>query len=233
MESFIEFVTDSRIIDCICRKRVSEAQKRHNFHHQQSLSKEVKFPQPNNDIYRLTPPRRQWKHLGANGRYIELSNGKKQLITTYDRNFKSLLWTINKDIRSKNKVAYLVELNNFICTVKQKVIDKDYVLSSPRVIPIFKKKENDGKSECRPICLFENLYDSVIISLANKYLSKIFDKYFYEDSLAFRPRRIFHGRIVTTFHHDAITLISEYLSKLYTKDALWHSKNVFVNRRIY
>ena len=28
MESFIEFVTDSRIIDCICRKRVSEAQKR-------------------------------------------------------------------------------------------------------------------------------------------------------------------------------------------------------------
>ena len=102
MESFIEFVTDSRIIDCICRKRVSEAQKRHKFHHQQSLSKDVKCPQPNNEIFKLTPPRRQWKHLGANGRYIEVSNGKKQLITTYDRNLKSLLWTINKDRRNNN-----------------------------------------------------------------------------------------------------------------------------------
>ena len=213
MESFIEFVTDSRIIDCICRKRVSEAQKRHKFHHQQSLSKDVKCPQPNNEIFKLTPPRRQWKHLGANGRYIEVSNGKKQLITTYDRNLKSLLWTINKDRRTNNEAAYLVALNDFICKVQQKVVDKDYVLSSPRVIPIFKKKRNDGKSECRPICLFENLYDSVIISLANKYLSNIFDKYFYEDSLAFRPKRMFHGKIVTTFHHDAIALISEYLSK--------------------
>ena len=213
MESFIEFLTDSRIIDCICRKRVSEAQKRHKFHHQQSLSKDVKYIQPDNEIYKLTPPRREWKHLGANGRYIKLSNGKKQLITTYDRNLKSLLWTINEDRRTNKDAAYLVALNDFICTVKQKAVDKDYSLSSPRVIPIIKKKRKDGKSECRPICLFENLYDSVIISLANKYLSKMFDKYFYEDSLAFRPKRLFHGKIVTTSHHDAVKLISEYLSK--------------------
>ena len=31
--------------------------------------------------------------------------------------------------------------------------------------------------------------------------------------MAFRPKRMFHGKIVTTFHHDAIALISEYLSK--------------------
>lgn len=213
MESFAEFVTDVRIIDCICRKRVSEAQKRHKLHHQKSLSKGVKYIQPSNEIYNLTPPRREWKHLGANGRYIELSNGKKQLITTYDRNLKSLLWTINEDRRTNKETPYLVALNNFISTVKQKAVDKDYSISSPRVIPIFKKKRKDGKSECRPICLFENLCDSVIISLANKYLSKIFDKYFYEDSLAFRPKRMFHGKIVTTCHHDAVTLISEYLSK--------------------
>lgn len=131
MESFAEFVTDVRIIDCICRKRVSEAQKRHKLHHQKSLSKGVKYVQPSNEIYNLTPPRREWKHLGANGRYIELSNGKKQLITTYDRNLKSLLWTINEDRRTNKETPYLVALNNFISTVKQKAVDKDYSLSSP------------------------------------------------------------------------------------------------------
>ena len=31
--------------------------------------------------------------------------------------------------------------------------------------------------------------------------------------MAFRPKRMFHEKKVTTFHHDAIALISEYLSK--------------------
>ena len=68
--------------------------------------------------------------------------------------------------------------------------------------------------------MFEDLSDSIIINLANKYLSRLFDKYFYENSLAFRPKRPFQGKYTTTFHHDAIALISQYMS-------------IMKNRRIY
>lgn len=71
-----------------------------------------------------------------------------------------------------------------------------------------------GPDEYRPICVFSDLYDAVIIILANRYLAQLFDGYFYEDSLAFRPRRLFHGRNTTTFHHEAITLVEQYLERV-------------------
>ena len=82
---------------------------------------------------------------------------------------------------------------------------------------IFKKKKKDAPDEYRPICLFSNLYDAVIIILANRYLSRLFDGSFYEDSLAFRPKRMFHGKETTTFHHEAIKLVTDYLERVKKK----------------
>ena len=221
MESFVEFLTDERIIECVCRKRVSEASKRHEYHHKRMLSKDSELPKVSHNVFKLTPPRRRWKRLGDKGRYVILPDGHRQLLTTFDRNLKSLMWTIKGDVKSSKQEHYLEELYNFIATVKSKVADKQFTLSSPRVVPIFKKRGSHGApDEYRPICLFEDLSDSIIINLANKYLSRLFDKYFYENSLAFRPKRLFQGKYTTTFHHDAIALISQYMSTM-------------KNRRIY
>lgn len=69
----------------------------------------------------------------------------------------------------------------------------------------------DGKIECRPISIFKSYKDRVILSLANKYLTILFDNFFDEDSLAFRAKRNYHThRNYFTTHHDAIDRILEF-----------------------
>jgi len=62
----------------------------------------------------------------------------------------------------------------------------------------------------------------VILILANKYLTALFNDLFYEESLAFRSRRIYHGKDCITSHHDAIDRIKEYRIK-------WEKKGLHVS----
>lgn len=221
MESFEEFVTDEMIIECVCRKRTAEAAKRHDAHHNHAISLDSEVPEAKHKVYKMTPPRREWIQLGERGRYATSARGAKQTISTVDRTYKSCLWTIERDIINGVDKPYLRVLKGFIGEVRSKIQDPNYKIGSPKTIPIFKKKSKTGGSdEYRPICLFSNLSDAIIIILANRYLSRLFDRYFYEDSLAFRPKRWFHGKETTTFHHEAIKLVTEYLE---------HVKN----RRVY
>lgn len=214
MEPFESFVTDQMIIECVCRKRTAEAARRHDAHHNHAISSDAKVPEVKHIIYKLTPPRREWIQLGERGRLTKTADGTKQTISTADRTYKSCLWTIERDVRNGVDKPYLRELNAFITGVKQRIQDPNYAIATPKTIPIFKKKKKEAPDEYRPICLFSDLYDSVIIILANRYLSRLFDQYFYEDSLAFRPERKFHGRVTTTFHHEAIALVTDYLEKV-------------------
>lgn len=212
MESFEEFVTDELIIECVCRKRTAEAAKRHDLHHNHAISSDSEVPEAKHRVYQMTPPRREWIQLGERGRYVTFIGGTKQTISTVDRTYKSCLWTIEHDRKNGVDKPYLHVLEEFLEEVKSKILDPNYKIGSPKTIPIFKKKsKTGGPDEYRPICLFSNLSDAIIIILANRYLSRLFDRYFYEDSLAFRPKRVFHGKETTTFHHEAIKLVTDYL----------------------
>lgn len=211
MVSFERFVTDQKIIECVCRKRAAEASKRHKAHHKHSISLDFEVPEVNNKVYQLTPPRKDWIKLSERRRFMSLDEKVKQTIPTADRTYKSCLWTIERDRKNGVDKPYLRELEAFIDGVKERIRNSEYTIEAPIIIPIFKKKKKDAPDEYRPICLFSNLYDSVIIILANQYLSRIFDGFFYEDSLAFRPKRSFHGTETTTCHHDAIKLVKDYL----------------------
>lgn len=214
MESFEEYVTDELIIECVCRKRTAEAAKRHDAHHNHAISSDSEVPAAKNKIYKMTPPRREWIQLGEQGRFVHSAGTKKQTISTVDRTYKSCLWTIDRDRKKGVDKPYLRELNDFIEGVKVRIQDPGYFINAPKTIPIFKKKKKDAPDEYRPICLFSNLYDAIIIILANRYLSRLFDCFFYEDSLAFRPKRRFHGKETTTFHHEAIKLVTDYLERV-------------------
>ena len=218
MESFEDFVTDQMIIECVCRKRAAEASKRHDAHHNHSISSDSAIPEVRQLVYRLTPPRKNWIQLGEKGRLVPSFDGTRQTIPTAERTYRSCLWTIERDRRNGADKQYLKELNVFIEGVKSRIQDPDYSIKTPKTIPIFKKKKKDAPDEYRPICLFSNLYDAIIVILANRYLSRLFDGYFYEDSLAFRPNRMFHGRETTTFHHEAIALILQYLTRAKNKN---------------
>lgn len=214
MESFEDFVTDQMIIECVCRKRTAEAAKRHDAHHNHAISSDSEVPEVKHSVYLLTPPRREWIHLGERGRFVPSRGEARQTVSTADRTFKSCMWTIERDRKNGVDKPYLRELEAFIEGVRIRIQDPNYIIRTPKTIPIFKKKKEGAPNEYRPICVFCNLYDSIIIILANRYLSRLFDRYFYEDSLAFRPKRMFHGRETTTFHHDAIKLVTDYLERV-------------------
>lgn len=214
MESFEKYVTERMIIECVCRKRVTEAAKRHDAHHKHAISSDFSVPDVKHLVYRMTPPRRQWIKLGEKGRFTSSAGDCKQTISTADRSLRSCLWTIERDIRNGEDKPYLRELHAFVEGVMARINDPNYAIHTPRTIPIFKKREKGAPDEYRPICMFYDLYDSVIIILANRYLSKLFDGFFYEDSLAFRPKRMFHGKETTTFHHEAIALMEDYLERV-------------------
>ena len=214
MESFEEYVTEHRIIECVCRKRVSEANKRHEAHHRHAISLDWNIPEKKHKVYQLTPPRRQWIQLGERGRLVPSASLGKQTISTADRTYRSCLWTIERDMKMGEDKPYLKELSAFVSEVMNRIRDPHYVISTPETIPIFKKRKKEAPDEYRPICLFSDLCDAIIIILANRYLSRLFDNLFYEDSLAFRPKRVFHGKNTTTFHHEAISLVLEYLERV-------------------
>ena len=221
MEPFEVFVTDKMIIECVCRKRASEAAKRHDAHHSHAISSDSEVPEVRHSVYKMTPPRRKWIQLGERGRLAKTSGITKQTISTFDRTFKSCLWTIERDRKQGREEPYLRELEGFISGIRSRIQDPHYTINTPITVPIFKKKKTEAPDEYRPISLFSNLYDAIIIILANRYLSRLFDVYFYENSLAFRPSRIFHGNKTTTFHHDAIKLVTSYIDR--NKD-----RNVYV-----
>lgn len=217
MESFVEFVTDERVIECVCRIRASVAAKRHDAHHRHLISSDSKIPIISHDVYRLTPSRRKWVRLGEKYRFLSDSESKRQTISTLDRTYYSVLLTIKRDLKEAPDASYLLTLKEFLSDIKNRIKDASYVIKPPQTIPILKKRVKDGLDEYRPICVFNDIYDSIIVVLANRYLSKLFDNYFYEDSLAFRPKRLFHGEKIFTSHHDAIRLILNYLNRIGNK----------------
>lgn len=219
MESFEVFVTDRLIIECVCRKRASEACKLHDVHHNHAISSDYPVHGARHPVYHLTPPRRKWRQLKEH----ERQGANKQPISTADRTYLSCLTTIERDLTYGTESPYLNNLRLFIAGVKDRIQDPDFRIHTPLTVPIFKKKSKKAGTadEYRPISVFADLSDAVIIILANRYLSKLFDGYFYEDSLAFRPKRLFHGKETTTFHHEAITLVKDYLCRV-------KNRNVYV-----
>ena len=109
MESFIDFVSDRQIIEYLCKKRAKEAAKRHELHHRHAISCDYEINDCKNEIYKLTPPRRQWIQLGERRR--KLNNSSKQTISSLERTRRSVLYTILKDRESNKDEPYLHRLN--------------------------------------------------------------------------------------------------------------------------
>ncbi|MBK7506182.1 MAG: hypothetical protein IPI52_14345 [Bacteroidetes bacterium] len=76
----------------------------------------------------------------------------------------------------------------------------------------------NGKNECRPICLF-NLKDRIILSITNKYLTRLFDDHFEDCSYAFRSKKNREGTVILN-HHDCIKEILDFRKRNLEKP-LW------------
>lgn len=209
MTGFLDYLTFGKITRVIINKRVALADKRHREHqlHLMAPDNPLNVPNPvEQQLLSMMPPRSRWVSLSKKTRYKTCGdNTHKQKKATADVIKQSIKWTIRNDIHKGTNPQYLQNLNAFVAEVRRRVQDPNFRLSSPEVFPIKK----DEKS-CRPLCTFTDLCDSVIVILANRYLSELFDGMFYEESLAFRSERQYHGKKCITSHHDAIARIKEY-----------------------
>ena len=213
MDSFIEYLKAdnySQIIKVLCKKRAKCANKRHDeiLVHSMSPEYSLSTKKMNNEEYdvltSMMPSRRKWFHLYPNER-IKNNN----LINTFDYNNLAILKRIRHDINKGSNAQYLNNLLDFCKKVVSIVESPSFTFAQPITIPKIKKTKKD-EVECRPITIFSKLEEYVILTLANKFLTRLLDADFYEESLAFRAPRFYHGKNVITTHHDAIKTILKF-----------------------
>ena len=163
-----------------------------------------------NELYYLFPPRRQWVHVG--------NTPKRCTYTSREKNERSLFLTVLKEQRKKGgHPEWYRKLSYKITNILQGALTDKKLFTKPNVIVIEKKRDDINRAiECRPICLFKTLNQQITASLYNKAFSLLFDSFFYENSLAFRPR---NDEDRGMSHLKAVKIIKKFRAK--HSDSLW------------
>lgn len=144
--------------------------------------------------------------LSTKTRYRDLLDGNRQQKAAAMCNWLAIKWTVEKDLASGEALPYMEKLKCFVRTIQDRVREEHFAFDVPILFPNVK-----DECSCRPLCKFEGIEDSVIMILANKYLTELFNDLFYEESLAFRSKRMYHGeKNCVTAHHHAIVRMKEY-----------------------
>lgn len=228
MKKLDEYITDEKIIFYLCRIRAKYAKQRskkhlihllsgsedYNYHLNTAKQKEkidIEFQKLNE----MLPSRRKWKKLYKVKRY----NKNNQKINSVDYNINSLILTIDYYKKKFPNEPFLINLNLFINDLRESINNPNYEIGNPIIIPKLKGDKDPVENKCRPISLF-SLKDRLIISFTNKYLTEVFDKYFYSHSYAFRAVQGTGINKTTLTHHDAVQAILDYRKK-YKGKRLW------------
>lgn len=231
MKEFETYFSSDAIVSYLCKLRAKVANKRNKKHliHLLTISdrfnyhikdaekySKIKDEKTNgfieyekkllNQLNQIFPPRKKWVNIGGESR---IDKQTKQLISSIKRNEYSLIKTIKSFRKKSPNEPWLLALDEFIKDIQLSVSSGTYKISSPTIYPKLKKeKQLKGENECRPICLF-SLKDRIILSITNKYLTKLFDQYFEDCSYAFRSKKNKEGTSILN-HHDCIKGILEY-----------------------
>jgi len=208
IKKFDDFFSVDEIIFYLSKQRAKLAKKRSKVHIMTVISKKTNYHDliKNQDgkklLCNIMPPRRLWVRPSEKNRY---RNGYK--VNSIDKNRKAISSTIKKHMKGLKKYKYLDNLIMFINDIIKTINDKSFVFSPPKIRPEPKEK---GSPICRPISSF-SLKDNLINCLTNKYLVLFFDDLFYKYSFAFRAKRFIGGVQRVPNHHDAFTMIINYL----------------------
>jgi hypothetical protein len=224
MKQFESYFTENEIIKLICKVRVKIAKtkcKKHlihllttnpkyNYHLEENSIPRNNFETKQKELMdflaTILPSRKKWVKLGEKSR--RKPNRNNEFLTTTDKNFYALLKTIKVESKKTIKQQWYNNLQIFISEIIEVVNGKEYDIEKPTIFPKLKEaKKKIGKNECRPICIF-NLKDRIILSLTNKFLTRLFDEHFQDNSFAFRSKRNLEGNILS--HHDCVLEIVKY-----------------------
>ena len=220
MLSFVEYASEKRILELLIKERAKVAvrgtlkkispdnrEKKVNRTDKLSIAEHISL---------LMPPRDSWvrpRFRRKKNAEVKAENIRKSTI------IRSITLTIAKHRKSGTKYAYLERLDGYIASLKNDIASSTPLkFRSLKIVPKTKKVVRiDDKSITinRPICNFTSMREKLLISLACKYLSDIFDPYLHEEILSYRPLRKYHGsdKLMQTNRDNAIENLQEYRRK--------------------
>lgn len=180
-----------KLADC----KSKDNQKR-EFLNPDSLSKRKKAKR--NELYDMFPSRKHWCNIGEKNR---------NALDTSVRNERRLKLTYLKAKKNNSQEDWYLLLCKKADAVVKVAISNEGMIPAPRVSVIEKKcKPQQKKIIYRPVCSFP-LTLKIIFSLLNKYLTRLFDNYFYDCSYAFRmPSKDKH----LLQHLNAVEAVRDY-----------------------
>lgn len=124
------------------------------------------------------------------------------------------------------RLTYLYRLDDYVNRVKECIrdcVDGKYEMHAPSLKPILKKiDEEKGIAEYRPLSIYDNLMDKVIIAFTTYYFTEHLDRLLHNNILSYRRARNFMGmRHKVTDFNDGVNMMKIF--------RLEHSGDIFVS----
>ena len=214
MLPFIEYASEQRILELLIKERVKIALKgklkgvsTDRIIKRASDGEELSITE---QVFTIMPARNSWHRPRKQER--TLNNGEeckshKQVLT------RSIAITIQQHRKQETPPQYIKNLDAFISSMREDICScKPITFNSIKIIGKKKKVNSEGVEILRPICVFESLREKLLIALASKYLTEVFDCLLHEEILSYRPLRKYHGSEtpVLTDRDNAIQNIHAY-----------------------
>lgn len=214
MLSFIEYASERRILELLIKERVKIALKgklkgvsTDRIIKRASDGEELSITE---QVFTIMPARNSWHRPRKQERRLnsgEESKSHKQILT------RSIAITIQQHRKLKTPPQYLKNLDAFVSSLREDICSCEPItFNSIKIIGKKKKVNSEGVEILRPICVFESLREKLLIALASKYLTEVFDCLLHEEILSYRPLRKYHGSEtpVLTDRDNAIQNIHAY-----------------------
>ena len=214
MLSFIEYASEQRILELLIKERVKIALKgklkgvsTDRIIKRASCGEALSTKE---QIFTIMPARNSWRRPRKQERRLngsEESKSHKQILTC------SIAITIQQHRKLETPPQYLKNLDAFISSLRKDICSSESItFNSIKIIGKKKKVNSEGVEILRPICEFESLREKLLIALASKYLTEVFDYLLHEEILSYRPLRRYHGSEtpILTDRDNAIQNIHAY-----------------------
>ena len=214
MLSFVEYASEQRILELLIKERVKIALK--GKLKGVSTDKIIKRAtsgealSTTEQIFTLMPARNSWHRPRKQERTLNggtESKSHKQILT------RSIAITIQQHRKQDTSPQYIKNLDAFIASMREDICSYEPItFNSIKIIGKKKKVNSEGIEILRPICVFESLREKLLIALASKYLTEVFDYLLHEEILSYRPLRRYHGSEtdILTDRNNAIQNIHAY-----------------------
>ena len=215
MKTLLEYASDSMLTTLLIKER-AKCRRRNRDDKKHVIEKDCDISQlsTRKQLSCMMPPRYTWICPSKRKRQKQ-ANGSNDCQKNVE---KSLLLTIYRDRELQKEgthFRYLNQLDAFISQIRKRIATNDLKLETPHLTPIFKDKEkkDDGTwlVTCRPLSVYTQLEEKIILSVTSRYLTRYFNRYLHENILSYRPARKFRDKThyVTDFN-DGIEMIKQF-----------------------